>query len=152
MVTRIKVYAFYAYRPCPWQLKGLLNLYWKSDLASFAPKLMKLSELHLTVIVLEWSFTKIMFLCLWNETAHNKTCNKTSATSKDSDQPVHPLSLIRVFADRMYLLQPLGYSESDKREPLPYWVDVQADLSLCWSHRSYCRFCHVPAKIFCVSA
>ena len=20
------------------------------------------------------------------------------------------------------------------------WVDVQADLSLCWSHRSYCRF------------
>ena len=23
---------------------------------------------------------------------------------------------------------------------LPYWMDVQADPSLCWSHRSYCRF------------
>ena len=37
-------------------------------------------------------------------------------------------SLIRVFADRMCLL---GYPERDKREPLPYWVDAQSDLSLC---------------------
>ena len=37
-------------------------------------------------------------------------------------------------------LQPTGYPKRDKREPLPYWNDAQADTSLCWSHRSYCRF------------
>ena len=31
-----------------------------------------------------------------NEPAHDKTYNKTCATSKDSDQPVHPLSKARV--------------------------------------------------------
>ena len=51
-----------------------------------------------------------------------------------------------VFADRMCLLRPPGYPKRDKREPLPYWVDVQAALSLCWSHRSYCRFCHALLK------
>ena len=43
-----------------------------------------------------------------------------------------------VFADQLCLLQPLGYPKRDKQEPLPYWVDAQADLSLCRSHRSYC--------------
>ena len=61
--------------------------------------------------------------------------------SKDSDQPVHPCSLIRVFADRMCLLQP-----PDEQNPIPYWVDVQADLYFCWSHRSYCRFWHAITK------
>ena len=32
-------------------------------------------------------------------------------TSKDSDQPAHPRSLIRVFADRLCLLQPSSYPE-----------------------------------------
>ena len=66
------------------------------------------------------------------ESAHDKTYYKTCATSEDSDQPAHPRSLIRVSADRMSLLQPQGYPRRDKREPLPYWVDVQADLNLCW--------------------
>ena len=56
-------------------------------------------------------------------------------------------SLHRVFADRMCILQPPGYSKRNKWEPLPYQVDVQADLSLCWSHRSYCRFCRALAQI-----
>ena len=30
--------------------------------------------------------------------------------------------------------------------PLPYWVDVQADLRLCWLHRS-CRFCRALAHL-----
>ena len=68
--------------------------------------------------------------------------------SEDSDQPAHPRSLIRVFADRMCLLKPPIYPKRDKREPLPYWVDVQADLSLCWSHRSYCRFCRALAQLY----
>ena len=65
---------------------------------------------------------------------HFSTC----ATSEDSDQTAHPRSLIRVFADRMRLVQPPGYPKRDKREPLPYGVDVQAVLNLCWSHRSCC--------------
>ena len=84
---------------------------------------------------------------LWNESAHDKIYNKTCATSEDSDQPAHPRSLIRVFADCICLLQPPGYPKRDKREPLPYWVDVQADLSLCWSHMSYCRFCRALAQM-----
>ena len=50
--------------------------------------------------------------------------NETYATSEDSDQPVHPHSLIRVFTDRMWLLQPAGYLKRDEREPLAYWVDM----------------------------
>ena len=45
-----------------------------------------------------------------------------------------------VFADHICLLQPPGYPKRVKREPLPYQVDVHADLSLCWSYRSYCMF------------
>ena len=54
---------------------------------------------------------------LWTETiyepVHDKIYNKACATSKDSDQPAHPCSLIPVFADRMYLLQPLGLSRGE---------------------------------------
>ena len=31
---------------------------------------------------------------------------------------------------RMCLQQPPGFPKRDKREPLPYWADVQSDLSL----------------------
>ena len=75
-----------------------------------------------------------------NYAAHDKTYDKTCATSNDSDQPAHPRSLIRIFADRMRLLQSLGYSKMDEREPLVYCTGVQAGLSLCWSDRSYCMF------------
>ena len=70
---------------------------------------------------------------------HDKTYNKTCATSEDSDQPAHPRSLIRVLTDRMCLLLSPGYPKRNKQEPLPYWVGDS--LSLCWSRRSYCRFC-----------
>ena len=82
------------------------------------------------------------------KSAHDKTYNKTCVTSEDSNQTAHPRSLIRVFADRMCFLQPLGYPWRNKREHLPYWVDMQADLSLCWSHRAYCRCCRVLAHMF----
>ena len=77
----------------------------------------------------------------WYEPAHDKTYSKSCTTSEDSDQTAHPRSLIRVFADRMCLLQLPGYPKKDEREPLAYWEDVQADLSLCCSHRSYCWYC-----------
>ena len=60
-------------------------------------------------------------------------------------------SLIKVFAEWMCFLKPPGYPKWDKQESLPYWVDVHADLSLCWSHRSHCRFCCALAH-FCMKA
>ena len=72
------------------------------------------------------------------------------STREDSDQPPHLRSLIRVFADRMCPLQRPSYPKMDKREPLLYWVVVQADLRSCWSHRSCCRFCRALAHIYCV--
>ena len=69
------------------------------------------------------------------EPAHDKFTIKVVGPAKT------PLSLVTVFADRMRFLQPSAYPKRDKREPLPYWVDVQADVCLCWSHRSYCIFC-----------
>ena len=80
------------------------------------------------------------------EIGHHKTYKNTCATSEYSDQPAHLYSLIRVLADRMCLLQPPGYPKGDEQETLLYWVDVQADLSLCWSHRSNCRFSRALAQ------
>ena len=52
----------------------------------------------------------IHFFCLKQRVpAQNKTYIKPYATSKDLDQPVHMHSLIRVFIDLLYLLQPPGY-------------------------------------------
>ena len=58
-----------------------------------------------------------------------------------TDQPAHSL-----IAWAFYSLQAI--QKRDKREPLPYWTDVQADLSLYWSYWSYCRFCRALAQIF----
>ena len=76
-----------------------------------------------------------------NKPAHDKTYNKTCATSEDSDQPAHPRSLIRVFAERMCLLQPLDYKIEINENPCHIgWMYVQVYLSLCWSYRFYCMF------------
>ena len=47
----------------------------------------------------------------------------------------------------MYLLQSPGYPERNKQKPFSFWVNVQADWSLCWLHRPSCRFCHALAQI-----
>ena len=70
---------------------------------------------------------------------------KTCVTSKDSDQPVHPPSLARVLVYHS-LDSPKAVEGTCNQQRL--WSDcpaVQADLSLRWSHKSYCRFCHAPA-------
>ena len=72
------------------------------------------------------------------------------ATSEDSDQPANLFSLIRVFPDHICLLQAPGYPKREKREPLPYGVDIQADLSLCWLQMSSCRFCCALAHMLWV--
>ena len=50
--------------------------------------------------------------------------------------------------DRTCLLQPPGYPKKDKWEPLLQWVDVQGDLSIFCSHRSYCKFYRTLSHIF----
>ena len=49
--------------------------------------------------------------------AKNKTYNKTCTTSKNSDQPVQPRSLSRVFADRMCLQQLSGFPKEMNENP-----------------------------------
>ena len=53
--------------------------------------------------------------------------------------------LLRVLADHV----PPFASRISGPKNTPYWADVQADQSLCWSLRSYCRFCHVLVQILC---
>ena len=68
------------------------------------------------------------------EPAHDKTYNKICATSKDSDQLVHPHSMARVLVHTVD-------STCDQRRLWSDCADAQSDLSLRWSHKSYCRFC-----------
>ena len=69
-----------------------------------------------------------------NEPVHDKTCNKTLGTSEDSDQTVHP----RIWSESSLIacaFSSLPAIQKDyKLEPLTYWVDVQVNLRLCWSH------------------
>ena len=53
--------------------------------------------------------------------------------SEDSDQPGHPLSLIRIFAVRMKKAWVLSYPLNAKR---------LSGLSLHWAHMPLCCFCH----------
>ena len=71
----------------------------------------------------------------------------TFAPSKDSDQPGHPPSLIRVFAVRMKKHWVLSYPLSALWRLWSDWADAQADLSLCWAHRSFSWFCHEVAQM-----
>ena len=69
---------------------------------------------------------------------HDKTYDKSCEISEDSGQPVRPCQLISLCWLHLPSTAPV-YPKTDKRESLQYRVDVQADLSLCWLHRSYCR-------------
>ena len=79
--------------------------------------------------------------------AYDKTYNEICVTSKDSDQPVHPPSMARV------LVHPSMDSPEAVEGTCDQWrlwsdcVDAQADLSLRWPYKSYCRFCHALAHL-----
>ena len=49
---------------------------------------------------------------------------------KEGAGAMKPGSLIKEFLVTCLLRTP-GYQNRDKREPLSYWIDVKADLSLC---------------------
>ena len=100
---------------------------------------LSVSGQHMTRLNVRISCFKII------DSAHDKTyykmCNQWRLIS------LRICAVWSVFSDRMCLLQPPGYSKRDEWEPLLYWVDVHADLSLCWSHKSDCRVFLVLAHI-----
>ena len=59
----------------------------------------------------------------------------------------HLPSLIRVFTVRIIgnYKDPM-FLHADS-EDWSDWADAQADLSLCWAHRSFCCFCHAVAHL-----
>ena len=81
-----------------------------------------------------------------HEPPHDKTNKMACASSKDSDQPGHPPSLIKVFTVRMKTALVLSYLLSAQWGLWSDWVDAQADLSLGWAHMPFCWFCHEAAQ------
>ena len=60
--------------------------------------------------------------------------------SKDSDQPGHPPSLVRVFAVRTKKPWVLSYPLSAQQRLWSDWADAQADLSLRLAHTHFVGF------------
>ena len=81
------------------------------------------------------------------EPAHDKTYNKTCATSKRSDQPVHPPSMARVFIYHFLDSPEAVEGTCDQQRLCSDCADAQSDQSLSWSHKSYCRFWRALAHI-----
>ena len=86
-------------------------------------------------------------LVLTNQLRCDKTNKLTCVPSEDSDQPVHPPSLIRVFTVCMKKPWVFSYPLSAPRRLWSDWADAQADLSLSWAHRTFCWFCHDVAQM-----
>ena len=82
------------------------------------------------------------------EPAHDKTYNKTYVTSKDSDWHVHLPSMAKIFVNPSFDSQKAVEGACDQRRLWSDCADAQADQNLCWSHKSYCRFCRVPAHYY----
>ena len=74
------------------------------------------------------------------EPSRDKTNKMACAPSEDSDQPGHPLSLIRVFAVCMKKAWVFSYPLSAQRRLWSDWADAQADLSLRWAHSHFVGF------------
>ena len=75
---------------------------------------------------------------IWAATWQNQ--QNECAPSEDSDQPVHPPSLIRVFTVRMKKATVLSYPLSAQRGLWSDCADAQADLSLRWAHSHFVCF------------
>ena len=83
-----------------------------------------------------------------NEPHHDKTNKMACAPSKDSDQPGHPPSLIRVFPVRLKKAKILSYPLGAQQRLLSDWAYAQADLSLRLAHIPFCWFCHDAAQMW----
>ena len=88
----------------------------------------------------------LLFTCTWTASWQNQQCG--CAPSEDSDQPVHPPSLIRVFGVRMKKDWVFSYPLSAQRRLWSDWADAQADLNLRWAHSHIVGF--VTRRLTCV--
>ena len=93
-------------------------------------------------------------LCSPAPTASWSCSNLSQHTTKPTIRLVQPLKtqiglpICAVWPESSLIVcgfYSLSFPKRKKQVPLPYWLDVQTDLSLCWSDRSYCRFCRVLA-------
>ena len=82
----------------------------------------------------------------WATTRQNQ--QNECVPSKDSDQPGHPPSLIRVFTVRMKKAWTLSYPLSGQRRLWSDWADSQAHLSLRWAHTHFVGF--VMSRLICL--
>ena len=103
-------------------------------------------------MVAEWEIRPCFYFSskiTWAATWQNQ--QNDYAPSKDSNQPGHPPSLIRVFAVRMKKARVLSYPSSTQRRLWSDWADAQADLSVCWAHTHFVGFVmsQLAFPIFC---
>ena len=82
-----------------------------------------------------------------NEPQRQKTYRLTCAPKKDSDQPAHPRSLIKVFVVRMKKLCIPGYPKCVQGRFWSGCANVQADQNLRWAHMSEGTFWSVTAQM-----
>ena len=92
------------------------------------------------------NYRSVHLLRLPFEPLHDKINKMTCAPSKDSDQPGHPPSLIRVFAVRMKKHWALNYRLSASEDS----DQTGRMLRLIWifaGRTSFCRFCRAAAHL-----
>ena len=68
---------------------------------------------------------------------------KSNGQRKDSGQRVHPLIMARSSFIALWIAPEAVEGTCDQRRVRSDCADAQSDLSLRWSHKSYCRFYHV---------
>ena len=66
---------------------------------------------------------------------------------EDSHHPRHLPSLTRVFAVHSLGSEGPKLSSCGQQRLWSDRADAQADLSLCWAHMPFCRFCHTLAQM-----
>ena len=87
-------------------------------------------------------------ICKWAVTQQKQ--HNECAPSEDSDQPGHPLSLIRVFTLHSMGSKGPKLSSCRQRRLWSDWVDAQADLSLRWAQTHFVGF--VMSRLTCLLA
>ena len=93
---------------------------------------------------LEWSIVKMLGLLIGP--VYDITYNKICVTSKDWNQPVHPPNMASILVHPSLDWLEAVEGTCDQRRLWWDCVDAQADWSLRWSHKSYCRYCCAQAQ------
>ena len=97
-------------------------------------------------------FGRVVFMCPLEShgikcAATTENASRNCAHCKDSDQPAHSRSLIKIFTERILDNQSCKVSSWGQRRLWSDFADAQADLSLRWAHMSEGTLSHVTAQI-----